>query len=132
MPRIEMALVPELSIETPGVKRAMSWKSLIPRMSMSSWVSAVTLIGTLLSASSWRVAVTTTSCSSACSALSVAAGAAVAPAALAASACALRSGAPSRPVAANDTTTPKRRLRVACIMFVSFPLNAAAGTAPPL
>jgi hypothetical protein len=62
MPRIEIALV-ELSIDTPGVKRAMSWKSLMPRASMASWVSAVTLIGTLLRASSWRVAVTTTSCS---------------------------------------------------------------------
>src|ERR1700687_3951330 len=31
MPRIEIALVPELSIDTPGVKRAMSWKSLMPR-----------------------------------------------------------------------------------------------------
>src|SRR5580704_13167457 len=62
MPRIEIALVPELSIETPGVKRAMSWKSLMPRASIASWLSAVTLIGTLLSASSWRVAVTTISC----------------------------------------------------------------------
>ena len=62
----------------------------MPRMSMSSWVSAVTLIGTLLSDSSWRVAVTTTSCSPPSSGLSVAAGAALAPAAVAASACALR------------------------------------------
>src|SRR5580658_3845500 len=62
MPRIEIALVPELSIETPGVKRAMSWKSLMPRASMASCVSAVTLIGTLLKDSSWRVAVTTISC----------------------------------------------------------------------
>ena len=62
MPRIEIALVPELSIDTPGVKRAMSWKSLMPRASIASWVSAVTLIGTLLKASSCRVAVTTTSC----------------------------------------------------------------------
>ena len=37
---------------TPGVKRTMSWKSLIPRRSMASWVSAVTLIGTLLKLSS--------------------------------------------------------------------------------
>ena len=62
MPRIEMALVPEVSMLTPGVKRTMSWKSLMPLRSMSSWVSAVTLMGTLLRASSWRVAVTTTSC----------------------------------------------------------------------
>ena len=62
MPRMEIALVPELSIVTPGVKRATSWKSLMPSWSIDSCVSAVTLIGTLLSASSWRVAVTTTSC----------------------------------------------------------------------
>src|ERR1700734_982932 len=62
MPRIEMALVPELSMLTPGVKRAMSWKSLMPRSSIASCVSAVTLIGTLLKDSSWRVAVTTISC----------------------------------------------------------------------
>src|SRR5215472_6716670 len=63
MPRMEIALVAELSIDTPGVKRAMSRKSLMPFWSMSAWVKAVTLIGTLLSSSSRRVAVTTTSCS---------------------------------------------------------------------
>ncbi len=52
MPRIEMAFVPALSMVTPGVKRATSWKSLMPRLSMVSWVSAVTLMGTLLRASS--------------------------------------------------------------------------------
>src|SRR4029077_11037845 len=66
MPRIEMALVPELSMLTPGVKRTMSWKSLMPLLSISSCVSAVTLIGTLLRDSSRRVAVTTTSCSPPC------------------------------------------------------------------
>jgi len=30
MPRIEMAFVPEVSIDTPGVKRTISVKSLIP------------------------------------------------------------------------------------------------------
>src|ERR1700728_4731288 len=62
MPRMEMLLVPELSILTPGVKCTMSWKSLMPRRSMASCVSAVTLIGTLLRLSSWRVAVTVISC----------------------------------------------------------------------
>ncbi len=45
---MEMLLVPELSKFTPGVKRATSEKSLMPRSSRLSWVSAVTLIGTLL------------------------------------------------------------------------------------
>src|SRR5262249_44807106 len=63
IPRIEIALVPELSMVTPGVKRTMSLMSLMPRRSIASWVSAVTLIGTLLSSSSRRVAATTTSCS---------------------------------------------------------------------
>ena len=58
-----MLLVPELSKFTPGVKRAISWKSLMPRSSRLSWVSAVTLMGTLLSDSSRRVAVTVISCS---------------------------------------------------------------------
>ena len=63
MPRIEMALVAELSIDTPGVKRATSRKSLMPLSSISAWVSAVTETGTLLRDSSRRVAVTTISCS---------------------------------------------------------------------
>ena len=61
MPRMEMLLVPELSKFTPGVKRATSEKSLMPRSSSASWVSAVTLIGTLERLSSRRVAVTVTS-----------------------------------------------------------------------
>ena len=63
IPRIEMLLVPELSKFTPGVKRATSEKSLMPRRSRLSCVSAVTLIGTLDRLSSRRVAVTVTSCS---------------------------------------------------------------------
>src|SRR5919108_3918 len=63
MPRMEMLLVPELSKFTPGVKRATSEKSLTPRSSRLSWVSAVTLTGTLERLSSRRVAVTVTSCS---------------------------------------------------------------------
>src|SRR2546421_2416469 len=63
IPRMEMLLVPELSKFTPGVKRATCEKSLIPRSSRLSCVSAVTLSGTLLRLSSRRVAVTTTSCS---------------------------------------------------------------------
>ena len=62
MPRIEMALVPEVSMLTPGVKRTRSWKSLMPLLIHAmSWVSAVTLMGTLLRDSSCRVAVTTIS-----------------------------------------------------------------------
>ena len=49
------------SIATPGVKRTTSEKSLMPFWSMASWVMAVTLIGTRLMLSSWRVAVTTIS-----------------------------------------------------------------------
>jgi hypothetical protein len=50
----EMLLVPELSTLMPGVKRATSWMSLMPRTSMlklppAVTVRAVTLIGTLLS-----------------------------------------------------------------------------------
>src|SRR5882762_6847768 len=62
MPRMDMLLVPELSKFTPGVKRATSEKSLMPRLSRLSCVSAVTLIGTLLRLSSRRVAVTVISC----------------------------------------------------------------------
>src|SRR2546430_1097328 len=62
MPRMEMLLVPELSKFTPGVKRATSEKSLMPRLSRLSCVRAVTLIGTLLRLSSRRVAVTVISC----------------------------------------------------------------------
>src|SRR5204862_6288353 len=58
-----MLLVPELSKFTPGVKRATSEKSLMPRRSRLSCVSAVTLIGTLVRLSSRRVAVSVTSCS---------------------------------------------------------------------
>jgi len=60
---MEMLLVPELSIAMPGVKRTTSMMSLMPLVSMSSWVRAVTLIGTLLRFSSRRVDVTTISCS---------------------------------------------------------------------
>jgi len=63
MPRMEILLVPALSMFTPGEKRATSWKSLTPRISIASCVSAVTLRGTLLKLSSWRVAVTVISCS---------------------------------------------------------------------
>ena len=59
---MEMLLVPELSKFTPGVKRATSEKSLTPRSSRLSCVSAVTLMGTLLRLSARRVAVTMTSC----------------------------------------------------------------------
>src|SRR5882757_3613729 len=64
MPRIEIELlpVPAASIVTPGVKRATSVKSLMPFWSMVSWVNALTLTGTLLSAASCRVAVMTISC----------------------------------------------------------------------
>ena len=58
-----MVLVPEVSKFTPGVKRATSEKSLMPRSSRLSWVSAVMLIGTLEALSSRRVAVTVTSAS---------------------------------------------------------------------
>src|ERR1700730_11634566 len=61
MPRIEIALVPVVSIDTPGVNRTTSWKSLIPFWSIISWLNAVTLIGTRLMLSSRRVAVTTIS-----------------------------------------------------------------------
>ena len=37
MPRIEMAFVPVLSMVTPGVKRATSWKSLMRFTSKDSW-----------------------------------------------------------------------------------------------
>src|SRR5580658_3449008 len=63
MPRIEIALVPEVSIDTPGVKRTISEKSRMPFWSSASWVSAVMLMGTLLMFSSRRVAVTTISSS---------------------------------------------------------------------
>ncbi len=59
---MEMLLVPELSKFTPGVKRATSEKSLMPRSSRLSCVSAVTLMGTRLRLSSRRVAVTVISC----------------------------------------------------------------------
>src|SRR5579862_4176535 len=62
MPRMEMLLVPEVSTFTPGVKRATSRISLMPRSSMFSWVSAVMLIGTFAIDSSRRVAVTVISC----------------------------------------------------------------------
>src|SRR5579859_5674652 len=63
IPRIVIAFVPEVSICTPGVKRTISEKSRIPFWSRSSWLIAVTLIGTLLMDSSRRVAVTTISAS---------------------------------------------------------------------
>src|ERR1039457_6348997 len=63
MPRIEIRLVSLASNATPGVKRTMSEKSLMPLASMASRVSTLTLIGTRLSDSSWRVAVTVTSSS---------------------------------------------------------------------
>src|SRR5262249_23578047 len=107
IPRIEIALVPELSMVTPGVKRTMSLMSLMPRRSIASWVSAVTLIGTLLSSSSRRVAVTTTSCSKSPRGAApppVVAGASgpPAPVALAASSASAEGGAnPSRQAAAS-------------------------------
>ena len=61
MPRMAMLLVPDLSMLTPGVNLATSWKSLMPRRSKASCVSAVMLIATLLSDSSRREAVTTIS-----------------------------------------------------------------------
>src|ERR1017187_6756839 len=63
IPRIEMALVPEVSIDTPGVNLTISEKSRMPFWSRASCVSAVMLIGTLLMFSSRRVAVTTISSS---------------------------------------------------------------------
>src|SRR5580658_5735318 len=63
IPRIEIALVPEVSMETPGVKRTISWKSLMPFLSIVSSLMAVMLMGTLLMLSSRRVAVTTISSS---------------------------------------------------------------------
>ena len=60
-----MAFVWLASNATPGVNRATSAKSLMPFMSRDSFVSTLRLTGTLLSDSSRRVAVTTTSCSAA-------------------------------------------------------------------
>jgi hypothetical protein len=56
-------LVPDVSIDTPGVKRTSSVMSRMPFSSRVSWLRAVMLIGTLLMLSSRRVAVTTISCS---------------------------------------------------------------------
>ena len=55
---MEMELVPLESIDTPGVNLAISVKSLTPFRSMVSCDMAVALMGTLLRASAWRVAVT--------------------------------------------------------------------------
>src|ERR1700683_364556 len=63
IPRIEIAFGPEVSMETPGVKRTISWKSLMPFLSIVSSLMAVMLMGTLLMLSSRRVAVTTISSS---------------------------------------------------------------------
>ena len=60
---MEMLFVPEVSMVSPGVKRAMPWMSLMPLVSMSAALMAVMLMGTLLALSSRRVAVTVTSCS---------------------------------------------------------------------
>jgi len=38
IPRMEIALVPEVSMDTPGVKRTISVKSLMPLVSIVSWV----------------------------------------------------------------------------------------------
>jgi choline-glycine betaine transporter len=88
MPRIEIAFVPELSIDTPGVNRTISEKSRMPFWSRSSWLIAVMLIGTLLMFSSRRVAVTTISSSAPVDAAPASAAplASVAPAAAAANA----------------------------------------------
>ena len=63
MPRIDMLLVPLVSMFTPGVYLATSVKSFTPLRSSVSCENALTLTGTLLSSSLWRVAVMTISCS---------------------------------------------------------------------
>ena len=99
MPRIAMLLVPVLSMLIPGVKRATSRMSLMPRTSIASWVKAVTLKGTLERLSSWRVAVTTISCSGPASAGASAAAGAAAAAVSAAAGSACTGGAAAVPSA---------------------------------